>query len=112
MKEIKVYFRTQLINELVKTLEEAGAPGMTVVEVHPVGYGFDPNYFEYSTDIRRLYPEITKLEIVCADEDVDKFVDVIQGVTHTGAKGDGMIFISDIGEAVRIRSGERGERAL
>lgn len=44
MKE--AYIRRERVNRVVKVLEEAGAPGITIVEVHPVGYGYEPNYFE------------------------------------------------------------------
>jgi len=47
MKEIKAYVRRSLINALVDRLTEAGAPGITIVEIHPVGYGYEPKYFEW-----------------------------------------------------------------
>lgn len=46
MKEIKAYVRRRCLNKLVSALEEAGAPGITMVDIHPVGYGYEPNCFE------------------------------------------------------------------
>ncbi len=80
--------------------------------VHPVGYGFDPNYFSSSQQVTKRYWPITKLEIVCSDKDVDRLVEVIRSNSYTGLKGDGMIFVSPVGTAIRIRSGEKGEAAL
>lgn len=46
MKEIKVYIRRSCVNAVVKELQNAGGPGITIVEVDPVVYGYEPNYFE------------------------------------------------------------------
>ncbi len=110
MKEIKAYIRTSRLNVTVEELEKAGVPGITVVTVHPVGYGFEPNYFtpEYEGPIKD-YEAITKLEIVCSDADVDNFVNLIVRHACTGIQGDGMIFVAPIEKAMRIRTGEQNE---
>lgn len=115
MKEIKAYIRRSHVNQTVEKLEEAGAPGITIVEIHPVGYGYEPNYFEAGfVDVLRRYQQwaVVKLEIVCADEEVEGLIKVVQEESRTGEKGDGMIFVSDVSDAVRIRDGTRGEKAL
>lgn len=112
MKEIKAYIRTSALERTVKALEEAKAPGITVTTVHPVGYGFDANYFTPGQRATQRYWDITKLEVVCTDEDVDRLVEVISGNSYTGSKGDGMIFVSPVETAVRIRTGEKGNAAL
>lgn len=65
MKEIKAYIRRSRVNALVQKLQEAGVPGITVVEVHPVGYGYEPNYFEpgFEKNVlkRYQYLEIVKV---------------------------------------------------
>ena len=55
---------------------------------------------------------IVKLEIVCVDADLEKLTQVIQRESHTGQRGDGMIFMTDVTDAVRIRTGARGEKSL
>jgi nitrogen regulatory protein P-II 1 len=112
MKEIKAYVRTETLEKTVEALEAAGAPGITVTEVHPVGYGFDANYFTSTEEIVKRYWTIAKLEVVCADQDVERLVDVISRGACTRRKGDGMIFVSPVQAAVRIRTGERNEAAL
>lgn len=115
MKEIKAYIRRSEVNKIVAELEKAGAPGITIVEVHPVGYGYEPNYFEprFEDAFRRYgYLAIVKIEVVCKDEEVDRFVGTIEREGHSGAAGDGMIFVCDVCQAVRIRSGERDDAAL
>ncbi len=115
MKEIKAYIQRCCVNNTVDALERNGAPGITIVDIHPVGYGYEPNNFEiqYQDAFKRYgYLKIVKLEVVCADHDADRLVDVIRKECRTGDKGDGMIFIADVSRAVRIRDGAIGEAAL
>ncbi len=115
MKEIKAYVQRYRVNKVVEELEKAGVPGITIVEVHPVRYGYDPNYFEPQIeDAIKRYKiwKIVKLEIVCADQDLDRFTNIIREVCCTGAKGDGMIFVSDVAAAIRIRDGLQDIQAL
>jgi nitrogen regulatory protein PII len=112
MKEIKAFIRRDKLNETVEALDRAGAPGITVTEVHPVGYGYQPNYFErHYTDLLHSYNylAIVKLEVVCADRDLEKLVQVIEKTSHTGREGDGVIFITEVVQAIRIRDARRGE---
>lgn len=115
MKEIKAYIRRACVNKVVSSLEQAGAPGITIVEVHPVGYGYEPNYFESDfEDAFKRYKHlaIVKLEVVCSDAELEKLIGVIRESCCTGDKGDGMIFVSNVVQAIRIRDGAAGEIAL
>lgn len=115
MKEIKAYIRRDRVNQVIEALEKAGVPGITVVDVHPVGYGYKPNYFEsHHTETLNRYRHlaIVKLEVVCSGEDLERFVRVVQEQCRTGATGDGMIFVAGVFDAIRIRDGARGEQAL
>jgi nitrogen regulatory protein P-II 1 len=115
MKEIKAYIRRCCVNAVVEALERAGAPGITIVEVHPVGYGYEPNYFALQfQDAYKRYSHlnIVKLEVVCADQDIDRLVEVLREISRSGASGDGMVFVTDVSRAVRIRDGATGEAAL
>ncbi len=105
MKEIKAYIRTYYVEGVVNALEKAGVPGITVVEVHPVGYGFDAKYFSYARETTKQYFEITKLEIVVNNKDVNRFVEIIRKACYTGSKGDGIIFVTPVEMAVKIRTG-------
>ena len=115
MKEIKAYIRRDEINEVVEKLQRAGAPGVSVIEIHPVGYGYEANPFgPHAARLVDRYRHLTivKLEIICADNQVDALLEVIQMSCCTANPGDGMIFVSDVVDAVRIRDAARGERAL
>lgn len=112
MKEIKAYIRSIKPEEVVHALEEAGAPGITAVEVKCIGSTIDPEKAKYSIEYAEKLSPTTKLEIVCRDEAAERLITVIRGKAYTGQIGDGAIFISDIRDAVKIRTGEKGEGVL
>ncbi|MGH7326657.1 MAG: P-II family nitrogen regulator [Candidatus Rokuibacteriota bacterium] len=115
MKEIRAYIRRGEVNQVVERLRDAGVPGVSIIEIHPLGYGYEANPFErYKAGLvdRHRYLAIVKLEIVCAEAQLERLVKVIEAHCRTGVSGDGMIFVSDVVEAVRICDGARGELAL
>ncbi len=115
MKEIRAYIRRDEVDDLVEKLRAAGAPGVSVIEIHPLGYGYEANPFEgYRAGIvaRYRYLAIVKLEIVCADPQLERLIQLIEDQCRGGISADGMIFVSEVVEAVRIRDGARGESAL
>jgi nitrogen regulatory protein PII len=102
-------FRLDAVRE---ALAEAGVQGMTVTEVR--GFGRQKGHTElyrgaeYTVD---LLPKI-KIEVALAPDMVDKVVDAIQKAAKTGQIGDGKIFVYDLNQAVRIRTGEAGVGAV
>lgn len=112
MKEIKAYIRVIKAEAVIHALEEAGVPGLTVIEVRAIGAAIEPERAKYSIEYAEKISPITKIEIVCKDEDVERLVGIIKKKAYTGHKGDGMIFVSEVNYAVKIRTGEQGERAL
>ena len=115
MKEIKAYVRRDEIDEVVEALRAGGAPGVSVIEIHPVGYGYAPNGFEpHAARLvqRYRYLRVVKLEIMCADNQLERLLRILEAHRRTGAPGDGMIFVSEIADAIRIRDGVHGEDAL
>ncbi len=115
MKEIKAYIRRDRVNETVEALQRGGAPGITIVEVHPVGYGYEPNYFESGhTEIVDSYSylAVVKLEVVCNDADLERLTSIIEKCSRTGEAGDGILFVTDVIGAIRIRDGSRGGGVL
>ena len=89
--------------------------GLSVIEIHPVGYGYEANRFApHGARLvdRYRYLGIVKLEIMCGDDQVDTLLEVVQSSCRTDNLGDGMLFVSDAIEAIQIRDGARGEHAL
>ena len=100
------------LDEVREALTEIGVAGMTVTEVK--GFGRQKGQTEiyrgaeYSTN---MVPKI-KVEVVCGSDIASRVVEAIQASANTGAIGDGKIFVLDVGQAVRIRTGETDETAL
>ena len=112
MKKIEAIVRPEKVDDVRKALEKAGYPGVTITEVE--GHGKQKGVTRqwrgesYKVD---LLPKV-KLEIVASDRDADRIAGAIATAAKTGGVGDGKIFISDVKDAVRIRTGEKGDDAL
>lgn len=115
MKEIKAYIRRGCVNAVIKALDEAGAPGSSVVEIQPMDCGGEMNYSEASLDDTCKRPSnmnIVKLEVTCADHDVARLVQAIRNECGTRLNGDGWIFVTEVAIGLRIRDGASGDAAL
>lgn len=112
MKCITAYLRANKLEDLKEAMEQAGIYGMSAESVRGYGrqLGHTDKYGGSSYAIN-LLPKL-KVEVVVPDEDVDLATEVITKCAFTGEIGDGKIFISDVIDAVRIRTGERGDAAL
>lgn len=112
MTKIEAIIQPSRFDPVKEALEQVGIEGMTVIEVRGRGRqkGHTELYRgrEYSMD---LLPKI-KLELVVPDRLVDPAVEAILRTAQTGKIGDGKIFLSPIGEAIRIRNEQHGESAL
>ena len=112
MKKIEAVIKPFKLDEVKEALHEVGLQGITVTEAK--GFGRQKGHTElyrgaeYVVD---FLPKV-KIEIVLADEMVDKAVEAIMTAARTGRIGDGKIFVLPIEEAIRIRTGERGEEAV
>jgi len=112
MKKVEAIIRHFKLEDVKNALTEKGVRGMTVTEVR--GFGRQKGHTEmyrgteYTVD---FVPKI-KIEVVVADADVQGVLDAIVRAGQTGQVGDGKIFVSDLAQAVRIRTGEMNEDAL
>lgn len=112
MKEIKAYVRRSLVHEVVDALERAGFECMSVLDVPGLGLLADPEKFKYSTEFIKPYSTVVKIELACKDEDVDRAVEIIKCTGRTHQPGDGIILVSPVDRAVKIRTGEEGKHIL
>jgi nitrogen regulatory protein PII len=112
MKQVTAIVKPHKLDEVREALTSAGVQGMTVTEVK--GFGRQKGHTEiyrgaeYIVDFR---PKV-KIEVVVDDNALDRVIQAIRDAAHTGQIGDGKIFISDVANAVRIRTGESGPEAL
>ena len=112
MKKIECVIRPTKIDDVKAQLEEIGIVGMTVADVR--GYGKQRGRTEKyrgNTYVVNLLPKV-KLELIVPDNRAEEVIEVVLEASRTGEVGDGKIFVSTVEEAVRIRTGERGEDAI
>ena len=112
MKKIEAIIKPFKLDEVKEALQELGVQGMTVIEAK--GYGRQKGQTElyrgaeYVVD---FLPKI-KIEVVVADNQLDRALEAIAGAARTGRIGDGKIFVIPVEEAIRIRTGEKGADAI
>ena len=112
MKKIEAIIKPFKLEEVKDALTEVGIYGMTVTEVR--GYGRQKGQKESyrGAEYTVEFVPKTKIEVAVADNLADKVVETILRTAKTGSIGDGKIFVTALGDVVRIRTGESGERAL
>jgi nitrogen regulatory protein P-II 1 len=112
MKKIEAIIQPFKLDEVKQAMQSIGIEGMTISEVRGHGRqkGHKETYRgqEYQVD---LLPKV-KLEVVVPAGRSDEVVKALCDAARSGKIGDGKVFISDVGEAIRIRNGDRGEHAL
>ncbi|NIZ03474.1 P-II family nitrogen regulator [Thalassospira lucentensis] len=112
MKKIEAIIKPFKLDEVKEALQEIGLKGITVTEAK--GFGRQKGHTElyrgaeYVVD---FLPKV-KLEIVVEDTLLERAIEAIQQAAHTGRIGDGKIFVSSLEDAIRIRTGERGDDAI
>lgn len=112
MKRVEAIIKPFKLDEVKEALSEVGVEGMTVTEVKGFGRtGGKKEVYRGSAYVVDFVPKI-KLEMVIPDALVPQVLETIEAAAKTGRVGDGKVFVSPIEEAVRIRTGERGEDAI
>ena len=112
MKKIEAVIKPFKLDEVKEALQDAGVQGMTVLEAK--GYGRQKGHSELyrgAEYVIDFLPKI-KIEVVVPDDMVNSVVEAIQVAARTGKIGDGKIFISDVLDVIRIRTGETGPQAV
>jgi nitrogen regulatory protein PII len=112
MKKIEAIIKPFKLEEVKDALTELGVYGMTVSEVR--GFGRQKGHKEAyrGTEYTIEFVPKTKIEVVVVDSLANKVVETIIRTAKTGSIGDGKIFVSNLDEVVRIRTGETGDRAI
>jgi nitrogen regulatory protein P-II 1 len=112
MKKVEAIIRHFKLEDVKNALSDLGIHGMTVSEVR--GFGRQKGHTEMyrGTEYAVDFVPKQKIEVVCADSQLQSVLGTILKVAQTGQIGDGKIFVSPLDEVVRIRTGESGEDAL
>lgn len=112
MKKLEVIIKSEKLEELKSALNEIGVTGMMLTNI--MGYGNQKGYTQIYRGTKytvNLLPKV-KVETVVKDSVYEEALKKIQETVSTGSIGDGKIFVYDVVEAVRLRTGERGEDAI
>ena len=112
MKMVAAIIKHFRLDEVRKGLTDIGVQGMTVIEVK--GFGRQKGHMEVYRGVEyevKFLPKI-KIEVAIPDERLDEVLNVIQENARTGEIGDGKIFVYDLQDLIRIRTGERGNEAI
>ncbi len=112
MKKIEALIRPERLEAVMEELRKLGYPGMTVTEVRGHGKQKGVTQRWRGAEYRVEFLPKMKLEAVVLDEDTGKVVSAVVRAARTGSIGDGKVFIYDVEDAVRIRTGESGFNAI
>jgi nitrogen regulatory protein P-II 1 len=112
MKKVEAIIKPFKLDDVKDALHEVGVSGMTVTEVK--GFGRQKGHTELyrgAEYVIDFLPKV-KIEVVVEDTQLDNVLDAIATAARTGRIGDGKIFVSDVTDAIRIRTGDRGQDAI
>ena len=113
MKKIEAIIRTEKLEDVRGALEKAGYPGITVTEVEGHGKQRGVTQQFRGTEYKIAFLSKVKIEIVVSNNDaVSRIIDAITKSARTGEVGDGKIFVYEVADVIRIRTGDRGEKAI
>ena len=112
MKQIVAVIKPFKLDDVREALSETGVHGLTVTEVK--GFGRQKGHTELYRGAEYVVDFLPKLKVetVVADDLVEQAIDAIRKAAHTGKNGDGKIFVYDVEQVIRIRTGETGESAV
>ena len=112
MKKVEAVIKPFKLDEVKDALQEIGVQGMTVTEAR--GYGRQKGHTELyrgAEYVIDFLPKV-KLEVIVPDDQAERVVEAIVTSARSGRIGDGKIFVSDVEDVIRIRTGERGPQAV
>ena len=112
MKKVEAIIRPERLEQVMETLEKLTYPGATITEVRGHGKQKGVTHMWRGEKYRVEYLPKIKIEVVVLDEDAQKVVDAIVRSARTGSIGDGKVFVLEVIDAVRVRTGESGFKAI
>ena len=112
MKYLLAYIAPDMRSRVVDALIDAHVPGMTISDAHGFGQEHDAVHPEHHEFAGLEMTKKLRLEIFCHDADIERLLQAIYTAAHTGHRGDGKVFVLDVADALRLKTGERGEKAI
>jgi nitrogen regulatory protein PII len=112
MRLLKAFIRMGCVDAVVRALQKAGAPGITISHVRGVGYDYDPEEYTFAPGVEGKAPQVAKVEVVCRRDDADRLLQTVVETAGSGCRGDGIVFVTLVERAVKIRNAAEGAAAL
>jgi len=108
VKLIKAYIRTFKADEVITALKNLKAQRLSAIDVKTLGDEIDPTDLRVSAELGSTYTRMVKIEMICSEDCVEKVKATMLKHARTGYKGDGLIAVSPVDEAISIRTGKDG----
>jgi nitrogen regulatory protein P-II 1 len=112
MKKVEAVIKPEKLDQALDALSEIGYPGVTMTDVRGHGKQKGITHHWRGNEYRVKFIPKVKIEVVILDEDLPRTLDAIVRNSRTGNIGDGKVFVLDVEEAVRVRTGESGMKAI
>ena len=112
MKKLEIIIRPGKLEDVKQALSSVGVHGMNYAEIHGCGRQMGHAEIYRGRTVQVDFLPKVRIEIVCSDAQVEQILEAIVTAARTGNVGDGKIFVSEVCEAIRIRTGERGDEAI
>ncbi|TFG51794.1 MAG: P-II family nitrogen regulator [Gemmatimonadales bacterium] len=112
MVEVNAVVRTEMLDRVIHMLRGAGIPRMTVIPVHAIGRGVDPEAAKLSVQEGTQYADKAMVQFICAGEQCHRYTELICKAARTGRRGDGIVSVRSILGVTKIRTGVQGPAAL
>lgn len=112
MKEIKAFIRSEKFNHVYEALRKEGYCCLTVFEGEGTGKYTAKSKGWPSLKFPYLHSKVTKLEMVCKKEDLNRIIQIIRENASSGRSGDGLIYVSEVEKVIRVRDGNVGKEVL
>ncbi len=112
MKRVEAFIQPFMLTRVLHELREAHVHGLTVSDVRGFGREKDESYPHHASDYAVDFTPKVKLEILCRDGDVESLVEALVRGAHTGRRGDGKVFVTDVESVASIRSRQSGDEAI
>ena len=113
MKRIVAFIKSNMLEDVVFALHKIEEfAGASISEVKGIGCGMKDHVADHGGGPFHSFPKSVRMELVCVNEQAEEIVAAIEERAHTGLPDDGKIYVSDVEQAIRIRTGDRGEKAV
>lgn len=111
MKKVTAIVRRGLVGEIIRAIEHAGCRCISAVDIDGLGDMVDPEKEHISFEYEGYCTKMSRIEVLCREGDVDQLLTIIKTLGRTDHPGDGIIYVSPVEQATKIRSGE-GEQSF